>query len=143
LLTPTIINYFMFLMSYNANSINDLLQYRVGLEISKQFKNLNQNIRSTPLSNGTIQNVMDNLRRRMKLLRLSARFNELCTLPLLLTLAFQCMLSIWVLHSAFVMIVFKLPHHKLLLLLIFIRMGINAIYAVVIFGMWASIQEEV
>ncbi|GJQ88709.1 hypothetical protein Trydic_g22048, partial [Trypoxylus dichotomus] len=141
-LNPTIINYFMFLMSYNANSVNELLQYRVGLEINKQFKTLNQNIATMPLLDGTVKNPREIVRSRTKLLKLSKKFNELYTLPLLITIAFQSALSIRSLYSAFVMIVFKLPHHKILLLLISIRVTVNMVYVVVMFKMWTSIPEE-
>ncbi|GJQ80794.1 hypothetical protein Trydic_g9385 [Trypoxylus dichotomus] len=141
-LNPMIINYFMFLMSYNANGINDLLQYRVCFEISKQFKTLNQNIVTIPSPDGAIKTTMEIVRYRMKLVRLAARFNELCTVPLLVTLSLQCTLSIWVLHSAFVRIILKLLHYEFLALLICVRIAFNVLQAMITFGVWVSIQEE-
>ncbi|GJQ80793.1 hypothetical protein Trydic_g9384 [Trypoxylus dichotomus] len=142
-LNPTIINCFMFLMSYNANSVNDLLHRYVGLEINKQFKTLNQNIVTIPSLDGAIKTIVEIVRYRMKLVRLAVRFNQLYTVPLLLTLSLQCTLSIWVLHSAFVVIVFKLPHYEFLVLLISVRIALNMLYAAMVFGMWVSIHEEV
>ncbi|GJQ79672.1 hypothetical protein Trydic_g15881 [Trypoxylus dichotomus] len=139
---PTVAGYFIFLMSFNGGSVNDFLNHDIGVKIYEQIKLINENIR-TSASDGTIKIVVDAIRCRERLVKLAMEFNDVYTLPLLIILLLHGTLSVWILHSAFLMVILKKPYYEYMVLLIMMRIVLTFSYATMTFGTLDSIQKEV
>ncbi|KAK9695806.1 hypothetical protein QE152_g32334 [Popillia japonica] len=133
-------SYFIILSSLNSNRLGEYINQCVIGEITKQFKMLNEKIVDCQQD---MSEAVKAVEARAKLLRISEKFNDICTFPQLIVLSLFVTMGVWELHSGFLFIINKLSHYRYRILFLFIRMFIVLTSVAVIIRTWCSITKEV
>lgn len=133
--------------SFNACILNEFITRFIGQELLNQFRILNQKILIISETVGTIcgdvESILELIRFRKILSKLSLKFNEFCILPLLVTLALQGCLSVWMLYNCFLHVVLQTPGYVFVILMMVMRTALTTMYTLAIIGGWTAIQKEV